>query len=395
VRIKQTPRTVAPVAVPHALTTGPSRAGRRWAGGPAAPGGELVGPERDAVSPGSDGLPYAAADAPPGAPGELPPAGAPDGGFAPAPPIAPAMVYAVNLAPPPAGAYGPPVRPPHRDTALRTPLGWQTAALPGRRRSWLIGGAVVGTLSIAAATVLTLTRGDGAPSSGDRIAISDPAAGVPGAAGAPSAPAPAIAPRPAIAPSPTGDPGPVIDAARPSAADEARAAATLPAAPAAAGGSQLGAPARGPRGDGRRPPPAPLRPRDRDLEPVPRAGNTAGGPDPAPRRIPGREPEVPEPDAAAPARPDTAAHEARPTRSEPPRGEGPPTGLSAAELGKLFDAVKTEIEQLPEASRRDMLDQLVMLNIMRAMRESQQARDDAAAQLWKLRHRMRDRKAGR
>jgi hypothetical protein len=36
-----------------------------------------------------------------------------------------------------------------------------------------------------------------------------------------------------------------------------------------------------------------------------------------------------------------------------------------------------------------------MLNIMRAMRESQQARDDAAAQLSKLRQRVRDRKAGR
>jgi hypothetical protein len=56
-------------------------------------------------------------------------------------------------------------------------------------------------------------------------------------------------------------------------------------------------------------------------------------------------------------------------------------------------AVKSEIEHLPEASRQDLLGQLTMLNIMRAMRESQQTRDDAAAQLWKLQQRMHDRKS--
>jgi len=51
--------------------------------------------------------------------------------------------------------------------------------------------------------------------------------------------------------------------------------------------------------------------------------------------------------------------------------------------------VKAEIEQLSDASRQDLLGQLAMLNIMRAMTESQQARDDAAAQLRQLRQRMR------
>jgi serine/threonine protein kinase len=354
VRMKQTPRHAAPVA----LTTGPSQAAHRaMPGAPAAPDGERVSSEGDVVPPAT---------------------GAPEGGFVPPAPISPTMMYAATLPPPP-GGYGLPRRPPHRDTALRTPLGWQTASLPGRRRSWLIGGAVGGMLAIVAAAVLTrtLTKGDGEPSSGDRVAIPGSAAAAPGAAtDAPSAPSPAVSP------SPPGDPGPAIDEARLS-------------------GNQPGAPAPDLRGDGRRTPPASIRPRDQSSERVPRAGNTAAVPDPAPRRVRDREPEVHEPevresDAAAPARPPAAPHEARPTRPEPPRSEGPPPpGISTAELGKLFDAVKADIEQLPEASRRDLLDQLVMLNIMRAMRGSQQALDDAAAQLWKLRQQMRDRKAGR
>ena len=83
---------------------------------------------------------------------------------------------------------------------------------------------------------------------------------------------------------------------------------------------------------------------------------------------------------------------AAPARPEPPATA---TAISSAELGRLYDVVKAEIEQLPDASRQDLLGQLAMLNIMRAMRESQQARDEATVQLWKLRQRMHDRKSAR
>jgi hypothetical protein len=57
--------------------------------------------------------------------------------------------------------------------------------------------------------------------------------------------------------------------------------------------------------------------------------------------------------------------------------------------------MKAEIEHLPEASRQDLLNELVMLDILRALTGSQEARDDAAAQLRKLRQRIHDRKSGR
>jgi hypothetical protein len=90
---------------------------------------------------------------------------------------------------------------------------------------------------------------------------------------------------------------------------------------------------------------------------------------------------------------ETPDADAAPARTDP--APAVPTGISAAELGTLFDVVRREIAQLPEASQHDLLDQLAMLNIMRAMRESQAARDEAASQLSRLRQRARDRRAGR
>jgi hypothetical protein len=132
---------------------------------------------------------------------------------------------------------------------------------------------------------------------------------------------------------------------------------------------------------------------------VSRAGHDAPAPD-APGRVRERASEVREPDAAAPVRPEAApartdaaaparpeAAPARTVAAAPARPE--PPEISAAELARLYDAVKAEIEQQPEASRQDLLGQLAMLNILRAMRESQQARDDAAVQLQQLRQRMR------
>jgi hypothetical protein len=183
----------------------------------------------------------------------------------------------------------------------------------------------------------------------------------------------------------------VGDEARPG---EPRAVATLPSEAASAEASSVGAPVRDPR-DGRRSTAAAIRAGDRNPEPVPHPGHAAVAPDTAPRRVRERAPEVRE-RAPEVREPDAAAHAARPVRPEPPRVDAPAPGISTAELGRLYDAVKAEIEQLPpEASRQDLLGQLAMINILRVMRESQPSWDDAAAQLWKLRQRMRDRKAGR
>jgi serine/threonine-protein kinase len=454
VRMQPTPRPVAPVAVPHALPTGPSQRVRRArfaqgergdpAGGadgkPVAPDGERVDTDLEPVSPA-----WAEPYAPPDRATELPP-GAAHGGFAPASSNPPAMAYAVSLAAPPAAGYGLPRRP-HRDTALRTPMGWQTASLPGRRRSWLIAGVVVGALSIVTAAVLTLTS-DGEPSSHAHAVNPDPTAASPVAAAAPRSPAPArVAPASASKPpGPNGDSGSPIDEPPPGrAAGEDRAAETpvaAPAAPAPADHRPPGTPVRDPRGDGRRATAAAIR-RDRSPEPASRPDHDAAAPDTAPRRVRDRAPEVREPDAATPARPSAAAPEPRPAKPAPPRADertetagaggpaggaggrtprgtdersetagaggpagsaggraprgtdAPPTGISAAELGDLYAAMKAEIEHLPEASRQDLLNELVMLDILRALTGSQEARDDAAAQLRKLRQRIHDRKSGR
>ena len=62
-------------------------------------------------------------------------------------------------------------------------------------------------------------------------------------------------------------------------------------------------------------------------------------------------------------------------------------------IANLIARQAIEIE-LPKASQSDMLAQLALLNILRVLREPQPVRDDAAAQLWKLRQRLRERKAG-
>jgi tRNA A-37 threonylcarbamoyl transferase component Bud32 len=456
VRMQPTPRPVAPVAVPHALPTGPSQRVRRARfaqgeigggdpagvdGEPVAPDGERVDIDLEAVSPA-----WAEPYAPPDLATELRP-GAAHGGFAQASSNPPAMAYAVALAAPPAAGYGLPRRP-HRDTALRTPMGWQTASLPGRRRSWLIAGVVVGALSIVTAAVLTLT-GDGEPSSHAQAVNPGTTAASPVAAAAPRSPAPArVAPASASKPpGPNGDSGSPIDEPRPGrAAGEDRVAeppAAAPAAPAPADHHPPGTPVRDPRGDGRRPTAAAIR-RDRSPEAASRPDHDAAAPDAAPRRVRDRAPEVREPDVATLARPDAAVPAARSAKPAPsradersetvgaggpagggaggrsprgidersetagaggsaggaggkaPRGiDAPPTGISAAELGELYAAVKAEIEQLPEASRQDLLNELVMLDILRALTGSQEARDDAAAQLRRLRQQMHDRKTGR
>jgi hypothetical protein len=300
----------------------------------------------------------------------------------------------VSVAPPAAYAVA---RRSHRDTALRTPMGWQTASLPGRRRSWLIAGGVVGALSVVTAAVLTLI-GDGEPREPREPSSHAHAVSPDSTAAAPAA----VTPRPVA----SGDFGPASEAAPPrrvpGEAPEAREAraAVPPAAPAPAEPSVPAAPARDPRGDVRRPPVAP-RPRDRSPGAVSRPGRDAAPPDTAPRRSRDRAAEVREPDAAPSGRP-AADQEATTARPEEPRtterSETAASGsaaISTGELGALYHAVQTEIEQQPASSQQDLLNQLAMLNILRALTESQQAREDAAAQLQKLRQRMHDRKSGR
>jgi serine/threonine-protein kinase len=279
-------------------------------------------------------------------------------------PISPGVVYAQPFTPP--VPHGAPEQV-HRDTAMRTPLGWQTASPPSRRRPWLIGMAAIGAACVVAAAVLTVMWTDHSePVASERNA--PPGSAVAAAPPAPE-PAPAPAPAPPVAAQPAAaQPAPSQSAPSPS------PVAVAPAEPAAAA-------AEPPRA-------SPVRvSRDK------RAAVATGRP---------RKPVDPPPPAAPPVRiaasPEPAPAAAPPPTAPPPAAAPPasvPTGISAADLGKLFDEVKAELEQLPEASQRGLIDQLGMVNIMRAMRESQQSRDDAAAQLAKLRHRVRERRAGR
>lgn len=405
-RMKPTPRSGDPLGL-SAATTGPVAAAAGaaldgsttspaaavaeaphdteedpWAG----PGGDAVPPGAPAGSPLAAGPPVGRAPWPArGVAGE-PPHGPGSPGGPGAAPGSPAMVFARPPARAPAGALaGSPRRPPHRDTALRTPLGWQTSSLPGRRRSWLIGGGVVGVAGIAAAAVLSLWWANpDEPGSSDRAAIASP---VPAVAAAPaSARTDEAGAARAGAEISGGAPAPA-DRATPSTTDAAARGSSL--APAAGRPQLDAAPAR-PGGDGRHIAAVPGRTRGKPPGIATRDGRepASSEPEPAPERVRERQVRAPE----------VAEQEARRVRADPPPGDPlpvVPSGISAAELGKLFDEVKAEIEQLPEAGRRDLYDQLAMLNIMRAMRESQQARDAAAAHLAKLRQRVRDRKAGR
>jgi serine/threonine-protein kinase len=349
----------------------------------AAPAGPLGSHASDpeGAAAGAIAAPVAAPSDSGAAPGQAA-AFAPDAGYEMSAPVSPAVVYV----PPSAGvghgypgggrAAGYGARR-HRDTALRTPLGWQTASLPGRRRSWLIGGVAVSTASVIAAVVLALT---GDPEGGTRTASGRIAA--PSAAEAPPLPAAATTtnvqlpvpnPAEAAAAAISGNP---VDASPTIVAEPSRSEPPI-ATPAPDSRSVAT-----PQVTAKRVPPTPAR-----VRPPAAAAPAASrepidepAPAPPPARTRSRAAETPDADAA-------------PARTDPLPAV--PTGISAAELGTLFDVVRHEIAQLPEASQHDLLDQLAMLNIMRAMRESQAARDEAASQLSRLRQRARDRRAGR
>jgi serine/threonine-protein kinase len=267
-----------------------------------------------------------------------------------------------------------------RDTAIRTPLGWQSASLPGRRRSWLIGGAVVGTAGLVVAAALTLAAAD--QDGADSVEPTANAALQP-ASRAPALPPPAVAPTrlaeaptpPAAVPAPTVPPAPTaaIDA-RP--VPEAPSAAALPAnppatrapvraastsKPAASSGSVRGKPGAAPR--------APVAPVAPASDPLPRAES-----------------------------PRTEPQRAEPPRAEPPRTElqhtepmSPPSGASSGALGVLVEQFQKEIQDLPEKHKAELLNELRLLDIMGAMRsKSQKVRDDAALKLSRLLARVRE-----
>jgi serine/threonine-protein kinase len=343
---------------------------------PAAPLGSHASDPEGAAA-GSIAAPVAALSDSGAAPGQ-PAALAPDAGYAMSAPVSPAVVYV----PPSAGVgdgypggaraagYG---AQRHRDTALRTPLGWQTASLPGRRRSWLIGGVAVGTASVIAAVVLALI---GDPEGTTRTASGRIAA--PSAAEPPPLPAAATitnvqppVPNPAHA-AISGNP---VDASPTIVAEPSRSEPPI-AAPAPNSRSVATA-----QVTPKRVPPTPARVRP------PAAAAPAASREPIDEPTP-----APPPAGSRPRAAETPDADAAPATTDPPPAV--PTGISAAELGTLFDVVRHEIAQLPEAGQHDLLDQLAMLNIMRAMRESQAARDEAASQLSRLRQRARDRRAG-
>ena len=295
-------------------------------------------------------------------------------------------VYASPLARPPAA------RAAGRETALQTPLGWP-AARPSRRRSWLIGGAVIGTASIAAAAIISLTGNHpdnhpDDPIAGDRaVAVT-----------APRAPAAVAGPTASSATSPTDKPA----AARPaepaatrpaeSAAIQPAATGAIPKAPARAGGPTIPAAAekrrRAPNTDAtRRIPAPPARVRTRDGEAAPREASAAH---PASEPAPGRvqdgapAPRDPEPEAAAakPARPDT-------TRAVPASA-----GISPDDLGNLFYAVGREIRELAKDEQGDLLGRLARFDIMSEVQQPQRRRDEVAVQLTRIRDDARRRKSG-
>jgi serine/threonine-protein kinase len=433
VPMKPTPRPAPPVALSN----------------PSAPPGQAATPaDGSAPMPWLAGSPVGPLDPPPS---EIaPPYGAAASGH-PGP-----VVYPPHpLARPADGAHGPPrgYPNPHRDTALRTPLGWQTALLPGRRRPWLIGGAAVGTACVIAAAVLSftgMTRDE--PVTGDRLV------GPGSAPAAPTAPASPASPR-------SGDAKPTIDpagaraaqvvASAPAASNDPVAAAVSPEAArgaampddAAPTGAKPAAATRSSTDDGRRSnPPKSSRAPGRAGGGAPgRAGggapggSTAGGSpaggsmvrgaatrgapaggsvangghepelsthEPPGRASPAREPAAREPSTAtrepstatrepstATREPSTATRDAKPSRSETPRASKGPAGVSPAALRALYDTVWREVGQLPSDKRADLTSQMLMFKINDEMQAEEPQRDKTAAQLLQILDEARRRKA--
>ncbi|TMQ11065.1 MAG: hypothetical protein E6J91_24315 [Deltaproteobacteria bacterium] len=198
VPMKPTPRPAPPVVVPPSAPPASALPAASVAAGAAA---EPV-PAPDAIAP-------------------------PDGAGGPPGPV----VYPPHpLARRADGDHGPRYPNPHRDTALRTPLGWQTASLPNRRRSWLIGGFAIGAVAVIAAAVLAFTHVTRDGEAGDRHAGAGSVAAAP--------PASSMGPRrddPAPAVEPAGAreaTGPAASAAAPSGPTRAAAPSGPPSAAA-------------------------------------------------------------------------------------------------------------------------------------------------------------------
>jgi serine/threonine-protein kinase len=300
----------------------------------------------------------------------------------------------------------------HRDTSLRTPLGWQTSSFPNRRRSWLIGGAAVGTAGLITAAILLLSGADDEPAA-DRAAVPtsrdttarESGARTPGTA-TPDTPAAATglvdrtaAPPPAdpTAPAPTAPAPAAPDGKAPS--DVSAAGPTDAPDPRAAG-----TPVRSRDDDHRRAPARPGRkPSGTSTTPSRTAGDAAAGTsatavasssgpvtDPtaaSPREPTAREPAVREPDIREPAKP--AARPEAP-RSAPAK---PPTGVSPTALHTLFDTVWRELGQLPADKKSDLTGQMLVFKINDAMFGTAADRDVAAAQLTRILEEVRRRKA--
>jgi serine/threonine protein kinase len=434
VRLRSTPRPAPPVAhgMPDASAV------------PATDGFAAEPGERPDVVPGQPPGELA----PPFAPGTgAPGTGAPGTGFPPGP----GMVYPGPLARPGGGgAFGPPrgSHGPHRDTALRTPLGWQTDSLPSRRRSWLIVGAAIGAAClIVAVTLWSTSRTQDQPADGDRVATfaatrsTTPA--IPtnrdsSAAVAPAethrTPEPAVTGTPAVVPAAVGSPtapnesggvgsgaagapdsrniamrgassagvavgSPHDDEHRRNPPPSPRKAGGVPSGPgstagrSAAGGSRVsGAPSAEPGGASERAPatrePATREPR----EPAAREPATREPREPAAREPSKRESAAREPSKREPA---TDPDDARSPRSDAPRTSSPKkqVGISAVALHALYDTVWTEIVQLPPAKKSDLTSQMLVFKINDAMQGSESERDRSATQLSRILEEARRRKA--
>ena len=94
-----------------------------------------------------------------------------------------------------------------------------------------------------------------------------------------------------------------------------------------------------------------------------------------------------------PARPPPARRQAE-SAAPPAAPAAPSRGVSAHDLSALFDQVRAEVQQVPEDHRQELLDQLAVIGVQRAMTSREQKdRDEAAVKLSRLLARVREHKA--
>ena len=297
-------------------------------------------------------------------------------------PVSPAVQPAVGVLPPDPIAFSAPrgpipsgaLPPGDHETAIRTPLGWPVATTK-RRTPWIIAGVALGTAAIFSGLLLTQSG-----SKRDQPAVADREVTAAVGSSAPTKPTTAD-------PTATAPPAPESQAKAPQAPDSqaAHVVGIEPTPP----GPEAAEPKTNLKPSTRRPPVhdsgmhEPKAGAPRATAPKPPAAGSGDAKslegrtsDPGPLAA-----EVPDHKATGPKAHDAGTAGARPSEARP----AVTAGITAEAVATLYNAVLKSINALPGDASEDLRTRWRHYKVQDLMLASQAERDQAAAQLAKLR----------